>query len=742
MRKTKLIATATAIAAMSLVGAVVSGDNGAEAKVTVKKVSVTAPSGKTAYIAKGKSVKLTTEVKVKPSTTANKKVSYTSASKKIAKVNSKGKVKGLKVGKTTIKVASAKNSKKRGSIKVVVKKGVVKKVKLDKTALSVKPGSKATLKAKVTASKGAWKKVAWSSSNVKIVKVNKNGTVTGVKAGSATITCMSTDGSNKKAKCKVTVAEDKVSISSIKALSDISMEVKLSKAKAFKTEDFNIFTKNSKSFAYTDSGKREVAYAETKDNLTYNLYFDSSVDGYFWDGQYAKVTIGTGKDQLVKEVYIENVPVDVTMTKDSIRYVDSYRVGYYVDKELSIYSEAAKGSVTYSVSGTMPKGVKAKISKNKSRVTLSGKMEQVEDGTTVVLTGVDEVGNKFTAKYVFLVGDDTHIVAAAVPVKGLSYKKDDPKTYKSESNGTFLFDDCYMTDYSENVGSIIDYEDKIYASGGDGEYEYSYDLSGVPRADTDGTRANIPAGNYVVKATVSDSENPEVKANVDIPFTLVDGKTIKGNVKDLGGGKFDAGGIEFVSNVDSYGDTLQPGTNVDKDGNYSLRVIPDTYKVTVKAGTYHYLGANATSRVEVKSDMTKDLIFPYYRVNVETDIAGAVGYNIMMGYLLLDDLYDQDCMVRNYTNKESEYYGKMVVYLKKGTYSVHEEEGSSVCVNAYGKIKSEELTRTTGEKYTSRTFDETSIIKSGDMDQYKLSGTFNVDGNTTIKLKATPVKID
>ena len=66
----------------------------AKKKVTVKKVTVTAPSGRTAYVAKGKKVRLTSAVKVKPDKKANKKVRYTSKNKKVATVSASGVVKG------------------------------------------------------------------------------------------------------------------------------------------------------------------------------------------------------------------------------------------------------------------------------------------------------------------------------------------------------------------------------------------------------------------------------------------------------------------------------------------------------------------------------------------------------------------------------------------------------------------------------------------------------------------------
>lgn len=122
-------------------------------KVKVKKITVTSPSGKTAYVAKGKKIKLKTTVKVTPNKSANKKVTYKSANKKIATVNSKGQVKGIKAGTTRITVTSKKNTKKKAKIKVIVTNVPAKKVKLNATKVTLAVGAKKTLKATITPKK-------------------------------------------------------------------------------------------------------------------------------------------------------------------------------------------------------------------------------------------------------------------------------------------------------------------------------------------------------------------------------------------------------------------------------------------------------------------------------------------------------------------------------------------------------------------------------------------------------------
>lgn len=69
--------------------------------------------------------------------------------------------------------------------------------KINKTNITIGVGS--TYKLKIQNNK---KKVKWSSSNSKVAKVNKNGTVTGLKKGTVTITAKV---GSKKYKCKVKV---------------------------------------------------------------------------------------------------------------------------------------------------------------------------------------------------------------------------------------------------------------------------------------------------------------------------------------------------------------------------------------------------------------------------------------------------------------------------------------------------------------------------------------------------------
>lgn len=167
--------------------------------VTVKNVK-----GKTLVLKKGKTFKL--KVKVKTKGKVSKKVKFKSSAPKVVKVTKKGKIKALKKGKAKITIKSVANPKKKVTLKIVVGTPV-KKVKLDKTSLSGKVGEKLKLKATVTPKKASVKKVKFTSSNKKVVTVDKNGNLTLVSKGEATITAMAMDGHGKKAKAKVTVVD-------------------------------------------------------------------------------------------------------------------------------------------------------------------------------------------------------------------------------------------------------------------------------------------------------------------------------------------------------------------------------------------------------------------------------------------------------------------------------------------------------------------------------------------------------
>ena len=163
-------------------------------QVQVNSISL---SGISKKIAAGK--KFTLKAKVLPDTADNKSLSWSSSNKKYASVDSKGIVATTKAGKGKSVTITARANDGSG------KTGKFKKVRLT-APKSVKAGRKVTVRAKVTATKGANKKLKYTVSSKKYAFVNSKGIVTTKKAGKGkniTVIAKATDGSNKKASVKI-----------------------------------------------------------------------------------------------------------------------------------------------------------------------------------------------------------------------------------------------------------------------------------------------------------------------------------------------------------------------------------------------------------------------------------------------------------------------------------------------------------------------------------------------------------
>ena len=186
-------------------------------KKTGTKLQLTSPySSKdkkvttTLTLKKGSSFKIKTAVSPK---SASKKLTYKSSKKKIVTVSKKGTIKAKKVGKAKITIRPKKSKTVTATITVTVVKKLkkVKKISLNKSALSLSVNGNnrtAQLKATITSpKKPTVKKFNWFTSNKKIATVNKKGVVTAKKAGNAKITVTSADGHGAKAVCKIKVTD-------------------------------------------------------------------------------------------------------------------------------------------------------------------------------------------------------------------------------------------------------------------------------------------------------------------------------------------------------------------------------------------------------------------------------------------------------------------------------------------------------------------------------------------------------
>ena len=149
--------------------------------------------------------------------------------------------------------------------KPVVKK--VSKVGLSKKSVTLIKGRNTTIKAKVSPKNATNKKLKWTTSNAKVATVNQRGKITAKGKGTATIKVMALDGSNKYAKCKVTVKQPVTSIKLNKKT--VTLKAKGSAKQKTATLRATVSPKNAnnKKVKWTSS-KSKIATVNSKGKVT------------------------------------------------------------------------------------------------------------------------------------------------------------------------------------------------------------------------------------------------------------------------------------------------------------------------------------------------------------------------------------------------------------------------------------------------------------------------------------------
>lgn len=596
------------------------------AKVKVKKVAVTSPSGKVVYVAKGKKVKLSTTVKVSPNKSANKKVSYKSANRKIATVNSKGIVKGVKPGKTKITVVSKKSKKKKASIRVVVKKAAIKKVTLNVKSANLSIGESKQLKAKAVPTKNTSTKIAWSSSNKKVAVVSSKGKVTGKATGTATITAKAADGSGKKAKCKVTV-KNNINLIAMDVQNAQTITFSLDRAMALNASQVQISNKWNIDGAYNRQLKIDTM--TTADNKNYTVVVNS--DNRISENSYVKVTIPVlpGSVKSMEKKYSEAL---CAYTEDQI---STWTVNEYDSK--NFYFDSDDGYSTYSITG-LPAGLTSEVKGN----ALVVKGTPAAAGVSVAtMTAKDELGNTLTKTITFLVGSATQIVGAATPVYTLATTADSNNVFKSPTvtGGSGNYRYTIVGD----TGAAAKFEDPE----DDGS---SYDGDIVAKV--------VAAGNYTVTLHVVDRENAALACDFQVVIHVAQGVSIVGMVKDAVGNAIPGAEIEYTNKnrADRY--STYASAMTDKDGAYSATVSAGTYDIAASYNDNSSYSDNAKAvNYLYKQDLTVsksgfDIMLPLYKVALAT-----TNQNTSLS------------SVTWYANHEKLGYGANL-YLKAGVYNL------------------------------------------------------------------------
>lgn len=147
---------------------------------------------------------------ITPDNATNKNMTWVSSKADIASVSANGLVKAHKAGETTVTVTTVDGAK-TASVQIKVTAAAVPPpvtsvtgVSLNKSSLTLPVGGKEVLTTTVTPHNATNRNVTWSSSNEAVASVDDKGEVTAYKAGEATVTVTTVDGS-KTATCKVIV---------------------------------------------------------------------------------------------------------------------------------------------------------------------------------------------------------------------------------------------------------------------------------------------------------------------------------------------------------------------------------------------------------------------------------------------------------------------------------------------------------------------------------------------------------
>ena len=182
----------------------VDGDFAATCAVTVLQQPVTGISLDKTSVTLNTTETYTFVATVDPVDASNKSVTWSSSDAAIATVDDKGVLTGIKAGTATITVTTVDGDFTATCAVTVLQP--VTGVSLDKTSVTLNTTDTYTLIVNVDPIDASNKSVTWSSSDAAIATVDEKGVVTGIKAGTATITVTTVDG-DFTATCAVTVLQ-------------------------------------------------------------------------------------------------------------------------------------------------------------------------------------------------------------------------------------------------------------------------------------------------------------------------------------------------------------------------------------------------------------------------------------------------------------------------------------------------------------------------------------------------------
>lgn len=336
--------------------------------VTVKPDSATLKVGET--------TKLTATV---TPAEASQDVTWKSDDEKVATVKD-GTVTAVGVGKTKITATSVKDTSKSASATITVEDGTVKveSVKVEPKTATVAPSKTVQLKATV-APEGASQEVEYKSSDEKIATVDKNGLVTGVAVGTATITVTSTDDSSKSDTAEITVKEDvaptevKVTGSDKVLKTGGTKQLKAEVLPAEASQEVN-WSSSKKSVATVDENGKVTAKGSGTATITATSAVDEKIKATFkvkvagMEFDTTDLTMKAGDKKTIKITFTNDSLKSAKVTSDKKKIIDGKVVTG--SKKLTIKAKKnKKGTATITVKSNAGLSQKITVNVQKDNVT-------------------------------------------------------------------------------------------------------------------------------------------------------------------------------------------------------------------------------------------------------------------------------------------------------------------------------------------------------------------------------------
>lgn len=165
---------------------------------------------------------------------ASQALMWTSSDESVATVSQSGLVTAVAAGHAVITATTTDGTDLSASCDVTVLQVQAESIQLNVTTAGLNEGSTLQLTATVLPKECDIKTVIWASNNPSVATVDNNGLVTTHSVGTATITAITTDGSNLSTTCTVTLlpvgvkgdlnGDGEINISDINAVIDIILD--------------------------------------------------------------------------------------------------------------------------------------------------------------------------------------------------------------------------------------------------------------------------------------------------------------------------------------------------------------------------------------------------------------------------------------------------------------------------------------------------------------------------------------